>query len=97
MTNQTRPKERKAILDRFHAGEYNAVVTCQVLNEGVDVPAAGVGHRALGHRQRHRERAATRPHPPQVRRQAGGALRGRRPGTAEEFVSDRRRQHSAFM
>ena len=43
MTNQTKPKERKAILERFHAGEYTAVVTCQVLNEGVDVPAAGVG------------------------------------------------------
>ena len=32
MTNQTKPKERKAILANFHAGAFNAVVTCQVLN-----------------------------------------------------------------
>jgi len=34
MTNQTKPKERKAILSKFHAGEYTAVVTCQVAERG---------------------------------------------------------------
>ena len=71
ITHQTKAKERKQILERFHSGEYPVVVTSQVLNEGVDVPAASVGHRALGQRQHHGERAAARPHPAQARRQAG--------------------------
>jgi superfamily II DNA or RNA helicase len=97
MTNQTRPKERKAILDRFHRGEYNAVVTCQVLNEGVDVPAAGVGIVLSG------TGSATE----NVQR-LGRILRKHGDkqavlyevvarGTTEEFVSDRRRQHRAFL
>jgi len=97
MTNQTKPKERKAILDKFHAGEYTAVVTCQVLNEGVDVPAAGVGIVLSG------TGSATE----NVQR-LGRILRKHGDkqavlyevvarGTAEEFVSDRRRQHSAFQ
>jgi len=96
MTNQTRPKERKAILDRFHIGEYTAVVTCQVLNEGVDVPAAGVGIVLSG------TGSATE----NVQR-LGRILRKHGDkqailyevvarGTTEEFVSDRRRQHRAF-
>jgi len=97
MTNQTKPKERKAILGKFHAGEFNAVVTCQVLNEGVDVPAAGVGIVLSG------TGSATE----NVQR-LGRILRkyGDKQavlyevvarGTAEEFVSDRRRQHRAFQ
>ena len=43
ITHQTKTKERRAILQRFHAGEYTVLVTSQVLNEGVDVPAARVG------------------------------------------------------
>src|SRR5262249_61017352 len=43
ITHQTKIKERKQVLERFHTGEYSVVVTSQVLNEGVDVPAAGVG------------------------------------------------------
>jgi superfamily II DNA or RNA helicase len=97
MTNQTRPKERKAILGKFHAGEFNAVVTCQVLNEGVDVPAAGVGIVLSG------TGSATE----NVQR-LGRILRkyGDKQavlyevvarGTAEEYVSDRRRQHRAFQ
>src|SRR5207248_4889737 len=97
MTNQTRPKERKAILQRFHAGEYNAVVTCQVLNEGVDVPAAGVGI-VLG---------GTGSAAEDVQR-LGRILRKHGDkqavlyeviarNTAEEYVSDRRRQHRAFQ
>ena len=34
---------RTAILERFHSGEYGIVATSQVLNEGVDVPAASLG------------------------------------------------------
>lgn len=97
MTNQTKPRERKAILEAFHAGEYTAVVTCQVLNEGVDVPAAGVGIILGG------TGSATE----NVQR-LGRILRKHGDkqavlyevvarGTAEEFVSDRRRQHRAFQ
>jgi superfamily II DNA or RNA helicase len=42
ITHQTPAAERKAILDALRAGEYRAVVTSKVLNEGVDVPAAKV-------------------------------------------------------
>ncbi|MBX9583099.1 MAG: DEAD/DEAH box helicase family protein [Gemmataceae bacterium] len=97
MTNQTKPKERKLILQKFHAGEYAAVVTCQVLNEGVDVPAANVGIVMSG------TGSATE----NVQR-LGRILRkyGDKQavlyevitrGTAEEYVSDRRRQHRAFQ
>jgi superfamily II DNA or RNA helicase len=35
--------ERRAALDRFRSGELRALVSAQVLNEGVDVPEAEVG------------------------------------------------------
>lgn len=43
LTHQTVIKERQDILDRFKAGSYRAIVTSNVLNEGVDVPDASVG------------------------------------------------------
>lgn len=42
LTHETKAAERKLILDRFSAGEYAAVVTSRVLNEGVDVPEAKI-------------------------------------------------------
>lgn len=42
ITHQTNARERKTILQRFESGQYKAVVTSKVLNEGVDVPAAAV-------------------------------------------------------
>jgi superfamily II DNA or RNA helicase len=42
ITHQTKAAERKAILDHFRAGLYRAVVTTNVLNEGVDVPEAKI-------------------------------------------------------
>jgi superfamily II DNA or RNA helicase len=42
ITHQTKAAERKAILDGFRAGDYRAIVTSRVLNEGVDVPEAKV-------------------------------------------------------
>jgi superfamily II DNA or RNA helicase len=96
ITHQTKTKERKLILDRFHKGEYPVVVTSQVLNEGVDVPAASVGIILSG-------TATVREHVQRL----GRLLRkhGEKQallyevitrGTAEEFVSDRRRQHHAY-
>jgi superfamily II DNA or RNA helicase len=43
ITHQTPREERKEILEKFKAGEYRAIVTSQVLDEGVDVPDASVG------------------------------------------------------
>jgi superfamily II DNA or RNA helicase len=42
ITHQTKVKERSQILERFSAGQYSAVATSKVLNEGVDVPDASV-------------------------------------------------------
>jgi len=43
LSHQTRVKERQEMLERFRCGEYKALVTSKVLNEGVDVPDASVG------------------------------------------------------
>ncbi|UCC32892.1 MAG: DEAD/DEAH box helicase family protein [Candidatus Bathyarchaeota archaeon] len=43
ITYQTPREERKEILEKFKAGEYRAIVTSQVLDEGVDVPDASIG------------------------------------------------------
>jgi len=43
ITHQTKTDERTQILDRFRSGEYSMLVTSQVLDEGIDVPAANVG------------------------------------------------------
>jgi superfamily II DNA or RNA helicase len=42
ITHQTKAAERKAILDGFRGGQYRAIVTSKVLNEGVDVPEAKI-------------------------------------------------------
>jgi superfamily II DNA or RNA helicase len=42
LTHETKAAERKHILDAFKTGQYEAIVTSKVLNEGVDVPEAKV-------------------------------------------------------
>jgi superfamily II DNA or RNA helicase len=42
ITHETKAAERKHILDGFQAGDYRAIVTSRVLNEGVDVPEAKI-------------------------------------------------------
>ena len=96
ITHQTKAKERRLILQRFHSGEYPVVVTSQVLNEGVDVPSANVGIVLSG-------TGSVREHVQRL----GRLLRkqGEKQAllyevitrdTAEEFTSDRRRQHHAY-
>jgi len=43
ITHKTDKKERTAILDGFRRGRFRAIVTSQVLDEGIDVPDANVG------------------------------------------------------
>ncbi|MFC6752031.1 DEAD/DEAH box helicase [Halorubrum tibetense] len=43
ITHQTGTDERTEILERFRSGEYSMLATSQVLDEGIDVPAANVG------------------------------------------------------
>ncbi len=43
ITHQTRPRERRVILAGLRAGTTPVIATSRVLNEGVDVPAVGVG------------------------------------------------------
>ncbi len=96
ITHQTRTKERQQVLQRFHSGAYNVVVTSQVLNEGVDVPAANVGIILSG-------TGSVREHVQRL----GRLLRklGDKQAllyevvsrdTAEEYTSERRRQHDAY-
>ncbi len=97
ITHQTRIKERHETLERFNAGEYPFLVTSKVLNEGVDVPAANVGIVLSGS-------GSVREH---VQRLGRILRRGEgkqavlyevvTEDTAEEFVSTRRRRHSAYQ
>ena len=97
ITHQTKVKERKQILSRFHTGEYAAVVTSQVLNEGVDVPAASVGVvlSGTGSIKENVQRLG------RILRKFGDKqatlyeVIAR--GTSEEYTSERRRQHGAFQ
>jgi len=43
ITHQTETDERTEILERFRTGDYSMLATSQVLDEGIDVPAANVG------------------------------------------------------
>jgi len=97
ITNQTKAKERKEILARFHSGEYTVLVACQVLNEGIDVPSAGIGIvlSGSGSVKENVQRLG------RILRKYGDKQATLyeliAKGTAEEFASDRRRQHGAFQ
>jgi superfamily II DNA or RNA helicase len=97
LTHHTKPKERRAMLDAFKSGELTVLATSKVLNEGVDVPDASIGVVLSGS-------GAVREHVQRL----GRVLRfrpGKRAilyeitskGTAEKYVSERRRQHHAYQ
>ena len=96
ITHQTKTRERQQILERFHSGEYNVVVTSQVLNEGVDVPAANVGIilSGTGSVREHVQRLGRllRKHGDKQALLYEVVTRA----TAEEYTSERRRQHHAY-
>lgn len=96
ITHQTKVKERSHFLAGLASGEYGAVVTSRVLNEGVDVPSANVAVVLSGS-------GSVREHVQRL----GRILRkkeGKRAilyelvtsDTGETFTSDRRREHSAY-
>ncbi|HET9953255.1 MAG TPA: helicase-related protein, partial [Polyangiaceae bacterium] len=97
ITHQTKVKERSEILERFARGEYTAIATSKVLNEGVDVPEASVAVVISGS-------GSVREHVQRL----GRILRrkdGKRAvlyelvssGTGEAFTSERRREHAAYQ
>jgi superfamily II DNA or RNA helicase len=43
ITHKTSSEERRDIFDKFKSGSYSAIVSSQILDEGVDVPDANVG------------------------------------------------------
>jgi superfamily II DNA or RNA helicase len=96
ITHQTRPSERRAILQGLRDGTLPVVSTSRVLNEGVDVPEVEVGVVLSG-------TATVREHVQRL----GRILRrveGKHAvlyeviteGTSEEAASQRRRAHSAY-
>jgi superfamily II DNA or RNA helicase len=97
ITHQTKVRERSEILARFAAGDYAALATSKVLNEGVDIPAANVAIVMSGS-------GSVREHVQRL----GRILRKRdgkgsailyelvTGGTAEAYTSERRRDHVAY-
>jgi superfamily II DNA or RNA helicase len=96
LTHKTKATERKDFLDKFRSGEYSALVTSKVLNEGVDVPEASVGIIVSGS-------ASAREHVQRL----GRILRARdgkqailyelvSSGTSEMSVSERRSSNRAY-
>ncbi len=98
ITHRTKPGERRNFLARFREGIYTVLVTSKVLNEGVDVPAVAVGIILSGS-------GAVREHVQRlgrILRPASGKAQAIlyelvSPGTSEEGVSARRRDHRAYQ
>lgn len=97
ITHQTKVRERSEILAGLSSGDYGAIVTSKVLNEGVDVPEANVAVvlSGSGSVREHVQRLGR-----VLRRKADGGravlyelVAG---GTSEAHVSRRRREHVAY-
>lgn len=96
ITHRTETKERRLYLDGFAKGDFKVMVTSRVLNEGVDLPGAEVAIIVSG-TSTVRESV-----------QRLGRILRQKPGkqavlyelvaegTAESFISERRRDHDAY-
>lgn len=97
ITHHTKVAERKKLLQAFSDGDLPILLTSKVLNEGVDVPDANIGIVLSGS-------GSVREHVQRL-----GRILRKRPGkqailyeifsgsSAESGVSERRRQHRAYM
>ena len=97
ITHEIKSGERKKILEKFHLGSWNILVSTRVLNEGVDLPSANVAIIISGN-------STVRE---QVQR-LGRILRKQKgkkaylyelvtAGTTEYFVSQKRKNHFALQ
>ena len=97
ITHQTGARERKEFLNHFRQGDYPILVTSKVLNEGVDVPEAGVGIilSGSGSVREHVQRLGRilRPAPGKSEAILYELVSA---GTSEQGVSERRRDHAAY-
>ena len=96
ITHQTKVKERSQILQRFASGEYGAVATSRVLNEGVDVPDANVAVviSGSGSVREHVQRLGRILRPKNDKRATLYEIVAL--GTSEAYTSERRREHAAY-
>ncbi len=97
LTCRTKPAERKDFLQKFRENIYPILVTSRVLNEGVDVPAVGVGIVFSGSSsvREHVQRLGRILRPSPGKKQAVlYELLSR--NTGEDNVSERRRRHQAY-
>lgn len=96
ITHQTKPTERSALLSGLADGTYQALATSKVLNEGVDVPDANVAIviSGSGSVREHVQRLG------RILRKSGDKRAVLyelvAANTAEEFTSERRREHDAY-
>jgi superfamily II DNA or RNA helicase len=97
ITCDIKSAERKKILENFHSGKWNMLISTRVLNEGVDLPAANVAIVISGN-------STVREHVQRL----GRILRKQKKkkaflyelvtaGTSEFFVSQKRKQHLALQ
>lgn len=96
ITHQTKVTERSEILQRLASGQYNAVVTSKVLNEGVDVPEANVAVviSGSGSVREHVQRLGRILRPREGKRARLYEIVSA--DTAETGTSERRREHNAY-
>ncbi len=96
ITHETKVKERSHVLSSFNAGEYFAIVTSKVLNEGVNVPSANVAVVLSGNGsvREHVQRLGRILRKHGDKRAILYELVAR--GTNEERTSDKRREHVAY-
>ncbi len=96
ITHQTDVKERKELLERFNHGHVPRAGDLARAQRGREHPRGQRRHRALGHRQRARARAAARAHPSRAEGKRAVLYEVITRGTVEEHQSDRRREHDAY-
>ena len=96
ITHQTKVKERSEYLAGFSEGRYSVIATSKVLNEGVDVPDANVAivMSGSGSVREHVQRLGRILRKSKDKRAILYELVAE--GTAEQYTSQRRREHNAY-